>query len=324
MTTLLPALDKGAKIYVAGHRGMVGSALVRCLLAKGYHNLLTRTHKDLDLLDQAAVSEFLKIEKPDYVFLAAAKVGGIHANNTYRADFIYQNLTIETNVIHAAQQAGVQRLMFLGSSCIYPRECPQPIKEEYLLTGPLEPTNEPYAIAKIAGLKLCESYNRQYGTSYLCVMPTNLYGPHDNFDLATSHVIPALMRKAREAMLGDGKDLVIWGTGSARREFLHVDDMADACVFLMEKNVADGIYNVGVGEDVTIRELVETIVRVVDYRGPLEYDATKPDGTPRKLLDMNRLHSLGWRARYSLEEGIRNAYRWYVEQNPSLMHHHSQ
>jgi GDP-L-fucose synthase len=324
MTTLLPALDKGAKIYVAGHRGMVGSALVRCLLAKGYHNLLTRTHKDLDLLDQAAVSEFLKIEKPDYVFLAAAKVGGIHANNTYRADFIYQNLTIETNVIHAAQQAGVQRLMFLGSSCIYPRECPQPIKEEYLLTGPLEPTNEPYAIAKIAGLKLCESYNRQYGTSYLCVMPTNLYGPHDNFDLATSHVIPALMRKAREAMLGDGKDLVIWGTGSARREFLHVDDMADACVFLMEKNVADGIYNVGVGEDVTIRELVETIVRVVDYRGPLAYDATKPDGTPRKLLDMNRLHSLGWRARYSLEEGIRNAYRWYVEQNPSLMHHHSQ
>jgi GDP-L-fucose synthase len=324
MTTPLPVLDKAAKIYVAGHRGMVGSALVRCLVAKGYHNLLTRTHKDLDLLDQAAVREFLKIEKPDYVFLAAAKVGGIHANNTYRADFIYQNLTIEANVIHAAHQAGVQRLMFLGSSCIYPRECPQPIKEEYLLTGPLEPTNEPYAIAKIAGLKLCESYNRQYGTSYVCVMPTNLYGPHDNFDLATSHVIPALMRKAHEAMSGHGKGLVIWGTGSARREFLHVDDMADACVFLMEKKIVDGIHNVGVGEDVTIRELVETIVRVVGYRGPLEYDATKPDGTPRKLLDMNRLHSLGWRARYSLEEGIRHAYRWYVEQSPSAMHHHSQ
>jgi GDP-L-fucose synthase len=323
MTTSLPVLDKGAKIYVAGHRGMVGSALVRCLISKGYHNLLTLTRKDLDLLDQAAVSQFLNSEKPDYVFLAAAKVGGVHANNTYRADFIYQNLTIEANVIHAAHHAGVQRLMFLGSSCIYPRECPQPIKEEYLLTGPLEPTNEPYAIAKIAGLKLCESYNRQYGTSYLCVMPTNLYGPHDNFDLATSHVIPALMRKAHEAMLGIGRDLVIWGTGSARREFLHVDDMADACVFLMEKNIADGIYNVGVGEDVTIRELVETIVRVVGYRGPLEYDATKPDGTPRKLLDMNRLHSLGWRARYSLEEGIRHAYRWYVEQNPSAMHHHS-
>lgn len=317
MTTSLPALDKAAKIYVAGHRGMVGSALVRCLLAKGYHNLLTRTREELDLLDQAAVRAFLGAEKPDYVFLAAAKVGGIHANNTYRADFIYQNLTIEANVIHAAHQAGVQRLMFLGSSCIYPRECPQPIKEEYLLTGPLEPTNEPYAIAKIAGLKLCESFNRQYGTSYLSVMPTNLYGPHDNFDLATSHVIPALMRKAHEAMLGDGKNLVIWGTGSARREFLHVDDMADACVFLMEKNIADGIYNVGVGQDVTIRELVDTIVRVVGYKGALEYDVTKPNGAPRKLLEMSRLHTMGWRARYSLEEGIRNAYRWYVGQNNS-------
>ncbi len=317
MTTSLPALDKAAKIYVAGHRGMVGSALVRCLLAKGYHNLLTRTREELDLLDQAAVRAFLGAEKPDYVFLAAAKVGGIHANNTYRADFIYQNLTIEANAIHAAHQAGVQRLMFLGSSCIYPRECPQPIKEEYLLTGPLEPTNEPYAIAKIAGLKLCESFNRQYGTSYLSVMPTNLYGPHDNFDLATSHVIPALMRKAHEAMLDDGKNLVIWGTGSARREFLHVDDMADACVFLMEKNIADGIYNVGVGQDVTIRELVDTIVRVVGYKGALEYDVTKPNGAPRKLLEMSRLHTMGWRARYSLEEGIRNAYRWYVGQNNS-------
>lgn len=323
MTQALPGLDRGAKIYVAGHRGMVGSALVRALQSRGYPNLLVRTRQELDLLNQVAVREFLRVEKPDYIFLAAAKVGGIQANNTYRADFIYQNLTIETNVIHAAHEAKLQRLMFLGSSCIYPRDCTQPIKEEYLLTGPLEPTNEPYAIAKIAGLKLCESYNRQYGTSYLCVMPTNLYGPHDNFDLATSHVIPALMRKAHEAMLGDGKDLVIWGTGSARREFLHVDDMADACVFLMEKNIADGIYNVGVGEDVTIRELVETIVRVVGYRGPLAYDATKPDGTPRKLLDMNRLHSLGWRARYSLEEGIRHAYRWYVEQNASAMHHHS-
>ena len=317
MTQAVPRLDRGAKIYVAGHRGMVGSALVRALLSRGYRNLLVRTRQELDLLNQAAVREFLRVEKPDYVFLAAAKVGGIQANNNYRADFIYQNLTIETNVIHAAHQANLQRLMFLGSSCIYPRDCAQPIKEEYLLTGPLEPTNEPYAIAKIAGLKLCESYNRQYGTSYLCVMPTNLYGPNDNFDLATSHVIPALMRKAHEAAGRDGKSLVIWGTGAARREFLHVDDMADACVFLMENDISSGVYNVGLGEDVTIRELVETISRVVGYSGPLEFDTTKPDGTPRKLLDVSRIHSLGWRAHYSLENGLKQTYRWYLEQTDS-------
>ena len=324
MTQAVPSLDRGAKIYVAGHRGMVGSALVRALLSRGYRNLLVRTRQELDLLNQAAVREFLRVEKPDYVFLAAAKVSGIQANNNYRADFIYQNLTIETNVIHAAHQANLQRLMFLGSSCIYPRDCAQPIKEEYLLTGPLEPTNEPYAIAKIAGLKLCESYNRQYGTSYLCVMPTNLYGPNDNFDLATSHVIPALMRKAHEAAGRDGKSLVIWGTGAARREFLHVDDMADACVFLMEKYISSGVYNIGLGEDVTIRELVETISRVVGYSGPLEFDTTKPDGTPRKLLDVGRIHSLGWRARYSLEDGLKQTYRWYLEQTDSSAMSNSQ
>lgn len=324
MTQAVPRLDRGAKIYVAGHRGMVGSALVRALLSRGYRNLLVRTRQELDLLNQAAVREFLWVEKPDYVFLAAAKVGGIQANNNYRADFIYQNLTIETNVIHAAHQANLQRLMFLGSSCIYPRDCAQPIKEEYLLTGPLEPTNEPYAIAKIAGLKLCESYNRQYGTSYLCVMPTNLYGPNDNFDLATSHVIPALMRKAHEAAGRDGKSLVIWGTGAARREFLHVDDMADACVFLMENDISSGVYNVGLGEDVTIRELVETISRVVGYSGPLEFDTTKPDGTPRKLLDVSRIHSLGWRAHYSLENGLKQTYRWYLEQTGSSAMSNSQ
>lgn len=313
MMQILPDLDPDSKIYVAGHRGMVGSALVRALTAKGYRNLLTRTRQEVDLLDQAAVRSFLRAEKPDYIFLAAAKVGGIHANNIYRAEFIYQNLAIETNVIHAAYEAGVQRLMFLGSSCIYPRDCPQPIKEDYLLTGPLEPTNEPYAIAKIAGLKLCESYNRQYGTAYLSAMPTNLYGPNDNFDLATSHVVPALMRKAHEAKGGDGNPLVIWGTGAARREFLHVDDMADACVFMMEKNVSSGLYNLGLGEDVTIRELVTSIVGVVGYLGPIEYDSAKPDGTPRKLLSVERIQALGWRARQSLETGLRQTYEWYVE-----------
>ena len=314
MMPTLRDLDQDAKIYVAGHRGMVGSALVRALQVKGYRNLLMRTRQELDLLDQAAVRNFLQAEKPDYLFLAAAKVGGIQANDTYRAEFIYQNLTIETNIIHAAYQAGVQRLMFLGSSCIYPRDCPQPIKEEYLLTGPLEPTNEPYAIAKIAGLKLCESYNRQYGTSYVSAMPTNLYGPNDNFDLATSHVVPALMRKAHEAKTGSGNPLVIWGTGNARREFLHVDDMASACIFMMEKNISDGLYNVGLGDDVTIRELVDAIVGVVGYSGPVQYDTGKPDGTPRKLLDVTRIQSLGWRAGYSLEAGLRQTYQWYVEQ----------
>jgi len=272
---------------------MVGSALVRCLQAKGYSNIVTRDRHQLDLLNQGDVHQFLQQEKPDYVFLAAAKVGGIHANNTQRADFIYQNLVIETNIIHAAYQAGSQGLMFLGSSCIYPRDCPQPIKEEYLLTGPLEQTNEPYAIAKIAGIKLCESFNRQYGTRYTSVMPTNLYGPHDNYDLNNSHVIPALLRKTHEAKMSGASDVVIWGSGNPRREFLHVDDMAAACVFLMEKEVTDLLINIGCGEDLTIRNLAETIKDVVGFKGALTFDSSKPDGTPRKLLDVSKLQALG-------------------------------
>ena len=301
-------MDKHAKIYVAGHRGMVGSAIVRNLEAKGYTNILVRTHQELDLLDQQAVFELLAAEKPDYLFLAAAKVGGIHANNTYRADFIYQNLVIESNLIHGAHLAGVQRLCFLGSSCIYPRDCPQPIKEEYLLTGPLEPTNEPYAIAKIAGIKLCESYNRQYGRHYVSAMPTNLYGPNDNYDLANSHVLPALLRKAHEAKLRGDNELVIWGTGTPRREFLYVDDMADACVFLMENDINDGIFNVGTGTDVTIRELAELVKDAVGFTGDINLDTSKPDGTPQKLLDVSRLKALGWQASISLREGIALAY----------------
>lgn len=297
-----------AKIYVAGHRGMVGSAIVRQLEAKGYNNILTRTHGQLDLLDQQAVFAFLAEEQPDYIFIAAAKVGGIQANNTYRADFIYQNLVIEANLIHGAHLAGVQRLCFLGSSCIYPRDCAQPIKEEYLLTGPLEPTNEPYAIAKIAGIKLCESYNAQYGRQYVSVMPTNLYGPNDNYDLANSHVLPALIRKAHEAKQAGSQDLVIWGSGTPKREFLYVDDMADACVFLMENNINHGIYNVGTGSDVTIRELAEAVMSVVGFQGGIVFDQTKPDGTPRKLLDVSRLEALGWQAKIPLIEGIALAY----------------
>ena len=297
-----------AKIYVAGHRGMVGSAIVRQLEAKGYTNIVTRTREQLDLLDQKAVFAFLAEEQPDYIFIAAAKVGGIQANNNYRADFIYQNLVIEANLIHGAHIAGVQRLCFLGSSCIYPRDCAQPIKEEYLLTGPLEPTNEPYAIAKIAGIKLCESYNAQYGRQYESAMPTNLYGPNDNYDLANSHVLPALIRKAHEAKLAGSQDLVIWGSGTPRREFLYVDDMADACVFLMENNINQGIYNVGTGTDVTIRELAEAVMSVVGFEGGIVFDQTKPDGTPRKLLDVSRLKKLGWQAKTPLIEGIGRAY----------------
>jgi len=301
-------LPRKAKIYVAGHRGMAGSALIRRLRASGYDNLITRTHAELDLRDQAATRAFFCAEKPEFVFLAAAKVGGIQANNTYRADFLYQNLMIEANVIQSAYEARVDRLLFLGSSCIYPRECPQPIREEYLLTGPLEPTNEPYAIAKIAGIKLCESYNRQHGTHYASVMPTNLYGPNDNYDLANSHVLPALLRKAHEAKLRGDDRLVVWGSGQPMREFLHVDDMADACVFLMEQGVTDGLYNVGTGTDVTIRELSETIMDVVGFRGALEFDASKPDGTPRKLLSVERMDELGWRHRIALREGIESVY----------------
>lgn len=299
---------KNSKIYVAGHRGMVGSAIVRRLQSAGYNNLVMRTHAELDLIDQTAVMEFMQQERPDYIFLAAAKVGGIQANNTYRADFIYQNMMVQANIVQAAYQAGVERMLFLGSSCIYPRDCPQPIREEYLLTGPLEPTNEPYAIAKIAGVKLCESYNRQYGTAYVSAMPTNLYGPNDHYDLDNSHVLPALIRKAHEAKQRGDTELVVWGSGKPRREFMYVDDMADACVFLMESDVRDGLFNVGLGTDVTIRELAETIMGVVGFKGEIVFDSSKPDGTPRKLLSTDRLHALGWQARTELREGIEQAY----------------
>ena len=302
-------MDKHAKIYVAGHRGMVGSAIVRRLQSAGYANVLTRTHAELDLTRQWPVEQFLRQEQPDYVFLAAAKVGGIHANNTYRAEFIYQNLMMEANIVHAAWQAGAQRLLFLGSSCIYPRDCPQPIKEDYLLTGPLEPTNEPYAIAKIAGIKLCESYNRQYGTQYVSVMPTNLYGPNDNYDLNNSHVLPALIRKAHAARLRGDTSYEVWGSGKPMREFLYVADMADACVFLMERDyVRDGLFNVGTGKDVTIRELAETVMDVVGFKGEIVFDASKPDGTPRKLLNVDRMRALGWQSETLLRDGIAKAY----------------
>ncbi len=287
---------------------MVGSALVRRLQAGGYTQVITRTRAELDLLDQRAVQAFLAEERPDYLFIAAAKVGGIQANNLYRADFLYQNLLIEANLVHGAHLAGVQRLMFLGSSCIYPRDCPQPIKEDYLLTGPLEPTNEPYAIAKIAGIKLAEAYNHQYGRQYVSVMPTNLYGPNDNYDLASSHVLPALMRKAHEAKLRGDDEYVVWGSGTPMREFLYVDDLADACVHLMERGYAGPLVNIGTGTDVTIRELAETVMDVVGFRGRITFDATKPDGTPRKLLDVSRLAGLGWTARTGLRDGIRLAY----------------
>jgi GDP-L-fucose synthase len=300
------------KIYVSGHRGMVGSAIVRRLQALGYRNLLTRTHSELNLLDQSSVNAFLEKEKPDYIFLAAARVGGIQANNTYRAEFIYQNLMIAANLIHAAYQAGVQHLLFLGSSCIYPRDCPQPIKEEYLLTGLLEKTNEPYAIAKIAGIKLCESYNQQYGTAYVSVMPANLYGPNDNYDLYNSHVLPALIRKTHEAKVQGDTNLVVWGSGKTLREFLYVDDIADACVFLMERGTKEGLYNIGSGTEITIRELAETIMEVIGFRGQMVFDSTKPDGTPRKLLCLDRIQALGWRAKTGLREGIAEAYQEFL------------
>jgi GDP-L-fucose synthase len=305
-------MNKHAPIYVAGHRGMVGSAIVRRLEALGYTDIVTRDRASLDLLDQRAVQRFFNEEKPACVFLAAAKVGGIYANNAYPAEFIYENLVIEANVIQAAKAAGVDRLFFLGSSCIYPRDCSQPIREEYLLTGPLEKTNEPYAIAKIAGIKLCESYNRQYGTQYVCLMPTNLYGPNDNYDLQTSHVLPALIRKAYEAKLRGDSQIVVWGTGTPRREFLHVDDLADASVFLMESGAIEGVFNIGCGEDVTIRELAEKVMHAVGFNGEIVFDASKPDGTPRKLLSVERMEALGWRARISLADGIRHAFESYL------------
>ena len=316
------AIDNKSKIYVAGHKGLVGSAIVRTLEEKGYQNLLLRTHSELDLMDQYAVKEFMMENKPDFMFVAAAKVGGIHANNTYPAEFIYNNLVIEMNLIHSAYISGMQRLIFLGSSCIYPRECPQPIKEEYLLTGPLEKTNESYAIAKIAGVKLCESYNRQYGTHYLSLMPTNLYGPNDNFDLNNCHVLPALIRKAHEAKKRGDTELIIWGTGQPMREFLYVDDLANACCYFMQwlngavldmKNFPS-LINIGAGKDISIRALAELVCEITNFDGNLEYDASKPDGTPKKLLDINRSSELGWTARTSLREGIAKSYQWFIDE----------
>jgi len=308
-------LSPDSKIYVAGHRGLVGSAIVKRLAKSGYHNLLTRVHSELDLTDPKAVLDFFGKEHPDYVFLAAAKVGGIHANNTYPAEFIRDNLLIELSIIDAAYRTGTRRLLFLGSSCIYPKMAPQPLKEEYLMTGPLEPTNSAYALAKIAGIEMCGAYNRQYGMQYLPVMPTNLYGPGDNFDLETSHVLPALIRKFHEAKVNGEKGVTIWGTGTPKREFLHVDDLADACVYLMEHYDGTELINIGTGEDLTIRELAEIIGSVVGFEGELTFDSTKPDGTPRKLLDVSRLSGIGWKAKIALEEGIRKTYQWYLEQS---------
>jgi GDP-L-fucose synthase len=312
------SVGKTAKIYVAGHRGLAGSALVRRLRAAGYENLALRTHAELDLADAAAVRKFFEAERPQHVLLAAAKVGGILANDTLPAEFIHSNLAIQTNVIHEAWRAGVKRLLFLGSSCIYPRDCPQPMKEEYLLSGPLEPTNRPYALAKIAGIEMCSAYNRQYGTQFLAVMPTNLYGPGDNYNLQTSHALPALIRKAHEAKQRGDDALVVWGTGKPRREFLYSDDMADACVALLGMDdarfgAAIGTYpplvNVGSGTDLTIRELAETVSRIVGFRGALRFDTSKPDGTPRKLLDVSRMTRFGWVPKVSMEQGIALAYR---------------
>jgi GDP-L-fucose synthase len=307
-------MEKDSKIYVAGHRGLVGSAIVRRLQRAGFGNLVTRTSSELDLRDQQAVAAFFAAEKPDYVFLAAAKVGGILANNTYPAEFIYDNLAIQLNVIHQSYLNGVKKLLFLGSSCIYPKFAPQPMREEYLLDGKLEPTNEPYAIAKIAGIKMCQSYNRQYATRFISVMPTNLYGPNDNFDLQNSHVLPALLRKFHEAKEKEQPYVEVWGSGTPRREFLHADDLADACLFLMQTYEDSEIVNIGVGEDISIAELAELIREVVGYRGELRFDRSKPDGTPRKLLDVSRLQSLGWQAGIPLREGIEQTYRWYLEQ----------
>jgi len=358
-------MNKNSKIYIAGHRGMVGSAILRKLLSDGYTNLITRTRQELDLLNQQAVQQFFEKERPEYVFVAAAKVGGIMANNTYRAQFIYENLQIQNNLIHFAHEYGVKKLLFLGSSCIYPKMAPQPIKEEYLLTGKLEPTNEPYAIAKIAGIKMCEAYRDQYGDNFIAVMPTNLYGPNDNFDLETSHVLPALIRKFHLAKLLEQKDfdairkdfkkfsgntihnfsntqlnrwtgkeiisilekygicvdssnswtvrVSLWGSGTPKREFLYVDDLADACVYLMQIYNDKQFINIGVGEDLSIKELAEIIKEIVDFTGDINWDSSKPDGTPRKLLDVSRLHSLGWKARIPLGEGIRKTYEWYLK-----------
>jgi GDP-L-fucose synthase len=311
----MSAIEKNATILVTGARGMVGSALVRRLQAGGYKKVLAPHRAELDLLNQAAVEAYLARHKPSYIFIAAAKVGGIQANNIYRADFLYQNLLIQNNLIHGAHIADVQKLMFLGSSCIYPKLAAQPIKEEYLLTGLLEPTNEPYAIAKIAGIKMCEAYNAQYGRQYISVMPTNLYGPNDNYDLSNSHVLPALIRKAHEAKLRGDEEYVVWGSGNPMREFLYVDDLADACVYLQEADYTGPLLNIGSGSDVTIRELAETVMQVVGFQGRIVFDASKPDGTPRKLMDSSRLNTFGWRPKIGLLQGVALAYADFLQKS---------
>lgn len=306
-------MKKTSKIYIAGHRGMVGSAIVRKLQQEGYTNIITRTSQELDLRNQYAVEEFFKTEQPEYVFLAAAKVGGILANNTYRAEFIYDNLMIQTNVIHFAYKYNAQKLLFLGSSCIYPKHAPQPMKEEYLLSGYLESTNEPYAIAKITGIKMCEAYRAQYNCNFISVMPSNLYGPKDNYDLHNSHVLPALIRKFHEAKINQLPEVIVWGTGKPRRELMHVDDLADACLFLMQNYNGSQFVNIGTGKDITIAELAMLVKKIVGYEGKIVFDTTKPDGTPRKLLDSTYLHSLGWQHKIELEEGIRMTYQDFLE-----------
>lgn len=306
-------MEKDSKIYVAGHRGLVGSAIVRGLKAKGYTNIIGRTHKELDLMDGVAVEKFFKEEKPEYVFLAAAKVGGIYANSTYPADFIFENLQIQQNVIGNAFKYKVKKLMFLGSSCIYPKMCPQPIKEEYLLSGYLEETNEGYALAKISGLKMCQFFNKQYGTNYISVMPTNLYGPYDNFSGINSHVMPALIRRFHEAKVNGDKEVIVWGSGKPLREFLYSEDMADACIYLMETYKGNDFFNIGTGKELTIKELAELIKETVGYEGKIVWDSSKPDGTPRKLLDVSRLEKAGWKYKVELKDGIKMAYNWFLE-----------
>ena len=310
-------MNKNAKIYVAGHNGLVGSAVVRKLSALGYKKLLLRTHKELDLTSQSAVDGFFAKQKPEFVVLAAAHVGGILANSSHPAEFIYRNLAIQTNVIDAAYRNAVKRLVFLGSSCIYPKLAPQPLKEEYLLSGPLEPTNDAYAIAKISGVKMCQAYNKQYGTAFVPVMPTNLYGPGDNFGLATSHVLPALIRKAHEAKENDSP-LVVWGSGAPRREFLHVDDLSTAIAMLLFKPDFNELVNIGTGEDVSIKELAGLVCKAVGFKGEVKFDASRPDGTPRKVLDVSKIHALGWKAEISLKEGLASTYKWFLEHQDSL------
>jgi len=306
-------MNKNSKIYIAGHKGLVGSAITRLLQKEGYKNLILKTRQELDLLNQQAVSDFFKKEKPKYVFLAAAKVGGIMANQTYPANFIYENLQIQTNIIHNSYLNGIKKLLFLGSSCIYPKLAPQPLKEKYLLTGDLEPTNKPYSLAKIAGIATCQSYNKQYKTNFISVMPTNIYGPNDNFDLQNAHALPALIRKFHEAKLNNKKEVVVWGSGKAKREFLYTDDLADACLFLMKNYNSSEIINIGTGEDLSIRELTEKIKETVGYDGKIVWDKTKPDGTPRKLLDVSKITKLGWKYKIGLENGLKITYEWYKD-----------